>query len=91
MKNPNSFNIQISTNGQISAIYFDDLVGLCEQGKTEIKRASHVEPVEGGHGWMVDMDPVGGPMIGPYRTRGEALTAEINYLDELLFDIGVEE
>ena len=48
-----------------------------------IARASHVEPGRdsaGNHCWLADMSPVGGPILGPYATRGRALTAELVWL-----------
>ena len=63
---------------QIRFIYNDDLAGLMEQGHTTIKRASHVEPCEGG--WKADLAPVDGPILGPFNKRSEALQEEVNWL-----------
>ena len=70
--------IIISKEGQIRFIYKDDLLGLSELGKTIIQRASHVEPC--GAGWQADMSPVNGPVLGPFKTRGEALQHEVDWL-----------
>ena len=48
-------------------------------GKLQITRASHVEPDSDGN-WLVDMGPSGGPVLGPFGMRGEALTAERGWL-----------
>ena len=48
-------------------------------GKLQITRASHVEPDSDGN-WWADMGPVGGPVLGPFGTRGEALQAERGWL-----------
>ena len=44
--------------------------GLLGLGKLQITRASHVEPDLDGN-WWADMGPVGGPVLGPFGTRGE--------------------
>lgn len=56
------------------------LKGLKGLGPQRTKRASHVEPE--GEAWTADMSPVGGPKLGPYASRGEALAAEFRYLVE---------
>jgi hypothetical protein len=71
-------DIIISKTGQTRFIYNDALLGLAEQGKTEVRRASHVEPCSGG--WKADMSPVDGPVLGPYVTRAEALGHEVDWL-----------
>lgn len=63
---------------QIRFIYNDELAGLMDQGKTVVKRASHVEPCEGG--WQADLRPVLGPVLGPYKRRDVALKAEVEWL-----------
>jgi len=72
-------DIMIATDGTIRAIYSDDLRELLEEGQTTIKRASHVEPCPGG--WSADMSPVGGPVLGPYKTRAQALGREVAWLE----------
>lgn len=66
--------------GQIRFLYDDDLVDLLGLGKAETRRASHVEPVPGG--WTADMGPAGGPVLGPYPLRQQALDAEREWLGE---------
>ena len=46
-----------------------------EIGQLQITRASHVEPDAEGN-WWADMGPSGGPMLGPFKSRSEALEAE---------------
>jgi hypothetical protein len=48
-------------------------------------RASHVEPDDVGD-WYADLEPVGGPKLGPFKTRRMALAAEIDWLDAQLRD-----
>jgi hypothetical protein len=64
---------------QIRFIYNDDLSNLMNQGKTVVKRASHVEP-DGNGRWIADMSPVNGPVLGPYNRRDEALQREVEWL-----------
>lgn len=64
-------------------------------GATAIARASCVEPSpmriesEGNDsagwgwtwGWTADLSPVGGPVLGPFALKNDALEAERNWLD----------
>lgn len=73
--------ITILPDGTIEAIYSDELADLFAQGTTTVTRASHVEPAPGG--WTADMTPRFGPdapVLGPFPSRGEALAAEVAYL-----------
>lgn len=49
-------------------------------GRLSHRRASYVEPVGHGH-WSADLSPVGGPTLGPYAKRSEALEAEGEWLE----------
>lgn len=68
----------------IRAVYADDLAGLMAEGRASIRRASHVEPAADGAGWTADLSPVGGPILGPFPLRAEALAAETAYLNQAL-------
>jgi hypothetical protein len=76
--------IKISPDGELSFIYDDRLASLLDEGDAHTHRASNVEPAEGG-GWTADMGPSGGPVLGPFRLREEALAAEVAWLKEHLF------
>mgnify|MGYP001614302368 CR=1 FL=1 len=77
MKNqPHS--IAIRPDGTIVLIYTDDLESLASAGRAVIARASHVEPAPGG--WTADMSPSGGPILGPFRLRQQALDAEVEWI-----------
>jgi hypothetical protein len=80
-------------NGRIQAIAPDDLGFLEQLGLCTVRRASHVEPVptDTGTQWAADLSPVGGPMLGPYRTRSEALAAELAWLEPRLGNIQFHE
>jgi len=66
-------------NGVITFVYDDGLSGLLDLGPHSIVRASFVEPAPTG-GWTADMKPSGGPLLGPFHLRAEALTAEREWL-----------
>lgn len=72
-------HIIVEPSGTVKLIYEDDLRGLLANGKSEIKRVSHVEPTIDGR-WAADLSPVNGPTLGPYDTRKEALDSEVAYL-----------
>lgn len=75
--------IIVAPNGMLRFIYDDDLGSMLQDiASLSISRASHVEPNEHGHGWTADMSPVGGPILGPFDTRSEALIEEVNWLNE---------
>ncbi|MCH8148981.1 MAG: hypothetical protein IH987_13545 [Planctomycetes bacterium] len=72
-------NVNISGDGTIQFIYSDALQPMLELGKPTVRRASHVEPTDDGR-WTADLAPVGGPVIGPFALRKQALEAEIAWL-----------
>lgn len=65
--------------GRVRFLYDDALLGLMGQGNATTRRASHVEPAADG-GWNADLSPVGGPVLGPYGRRQEALDAERKWI-----------
>lgn len=83
----------IDKEGNVLTIYDDSLTEFTEQGGTiTTKRASHVEPADvfgDGGLWTADLSPVGGPALGPFRTRKEALDAELKWLDQNLAEIKI--
>jgi hypothetical protein len=72
-------NLIIEMDGQIRGVYGEE-IALDALGSPRISRASHVEPDERGR-WLADMAPVGGPVLGPFERRSEALDAEVAWLD----------
>jgi hypothetical protein len=68
----------VGCDGGVRCIY-DETLDLREIGKLQITRASHVEPDDEGY-WWADMGPVDGPVLGPFRSRTEALRAEKGWL-----------
>jgi hypothetical protein len=68
----------IQPDGAVRCIY-DEAIDLHALGRPVIRRASQVEPNADGH-WHADLSPVGGPKLGPFRHRSDALTAETAWL-----------
>jgi hypothetical protein len=68
----------VDAGGGVRCVYGGEL-DLRELGKLQITRASHVEPDRDGF-WWADMGPSGGPVLGPYGSRTEALQAERGWL-----------
>ena len=74
----NDMELVVGLDGMARCIY-DEALDLREIGKLQITRASHVEPDRNGY-WWADMGPSGGPVLGPYGSRTEALQAERGWL-----------
>lgn len=72
-------NLIIEKNGLVRGIYGEE-IALDVLGPPRISRASHVEPDANGR-WLADLSPVGGPVLGPYDKRSEALEAEVAWLE----------
>ena len=69
----------VAPGGRVEAVY-GELIDLAELGRLRIRRASHVEPGPDGR-WAADLSPVGGPVLGPFRRRSDALDAEQGWLE----------
>ena len=90
MTEPTEMELVVGMDGGVRCIY-DEALDLRALGKLQITRASHVEPDSDGN-WWADMGPVGGPVLGPFGTRAEALQAERGWLlQEPLIEEGVRE
>ena len=81
----------IRPDGTVLALYTDalDFRALAQalaSGPPEITRASRVEPTPDGR-WTADLDPVGGPELGPFDLRDEALVAERAWLRRNLLGV----
>jgi hypothetical protein len=70
--------LRVAPDGTVRAIY-GEAIDLAALGRPSIARASHVEPDAEGR-WSADLTPVGGPVLGPFRCRTEALAAEERWL-----------
>jgi hypothetical protein len=71
--------IVITPEGIVRCLY-DEAFDLRALGRPVIRRGSHVEPDNEGH-WSADLSPVGGPVLGPFHSRSEALAAERDWLE----------
>lgn len=76
-------DVVINDAGGIRCIYSES-IDLTQLGAATISRASHVEPTADGS-WTADMSPVGGPQLGPFLHRSEALKAEVSWLRQHWF------
>ena len=69
----------IDPTGGVRCLY-DETLPLADFGRLNIARGSIVEPTAAGH-WTADLSPVGGPLLGPFTTRSQALDAEREWLE----------
>ncbi|MEQ8786695.1 MAG: hypothetical protein RIC55_10370 [Pirellulaceae bacterium] len=69
----------ISPQGTLRCVY-DETLDLHGLGRLAISRGSHVEPDELGR-WHADLSPAGGPTLGPFALRSEALAAERDWFE----------
>jgi hypothetical protein len=70
--------LRIDPHGNVMCLYGEAL-DLTRLGKLSLRRASHVEPDEEGQ-WWADLAPAGGPRLGPFDKRSQALAAETDWL-----------
>ena len=68
----------VHADGSLRCLY-DEAVDLSALGVVAIRRASYVEPTDQGQ-WQADLSPVGGPVLGPFTLRSNALAAEVEWL-----------
>ena len=68
----------VQSNGTVHCLYGEEL-DLDQLGLLKISRGSLVEPTFDGC-WTADLSPVDGPVLGPFRSRTEALQAERGWL-----------
>jgi hypothetical protein len=72
-------DLVVGPGGLIRAIYGEAL-DLRALGRPSVTRASRVEPDAEGR-WLADLGPVGGPVLGPFDLRSDALAAEVAWLE----------
>lgn len=73
--------IVVQSDGTLRTLY-GEAIDLATLGRIIIRRASHVEPDEQGK-WWADLAPAGGPRLGPFDWRSEALAAERVWIENL--------
>ena len=71
-------DVVIARDGSLRCLY-TEMIPLAELGRLAIRRASFVEPDLCGQ-WTVSLRPLGGPELGPFGTRSQALAAEDAWL-----------
>jgi hypothetical protein len=69
----------ITPTGKVHCLYSEEL-DFGALGMPTIRRASHVEPTQQGE-WTADLSPLGGPALGPFARRSEALAAETEWIE----------
>jgi len=69
----------IENAGNVRCVY-GEAIDLAALGSLTIARGSHVEPTEDGC-WTADLSPAGGPVLGPFDHRSDALAAELDWLE----------
>ena len=69
----------VEPSGTVRCLY-DEAIPLSALGSLSISRGSHVEPGTQGN-WLADLSPVGGPLLGPFSLRSDALQAERAWLE----------
>ena len=78
----NTQELFVGPDGTARGLY-GELIDADALGEQTVARASHVEPHPAG-GWTADLNPSGGPVLGPYPLRSDALAAERGWLTENL-------
>lgn len=77
---PNKVTLVIEPDGDRLITTYTEEINLNEVGHVRsIKRASQVEPGSDNL-WYADMAPLGGPKIGPFERRSDALAMELAWL-----------
>jgi hypothetical protein len=73
----------VDLHGGIRCLY-TEAIDLATLGELSIRRVSRVEPDRTGR-WWADLKVLGGPRLGPYPRRSEALKAEVAWVERFLF------
>lgn len=74
--------LRFDADGTATTVYTETL-DLASLGSVHLARASHVEPNPDAT-WSADLSPVGGPLLGPFGRRSEAIAAEVAWLERWL-------
>lgn len=72
--------IHVSADGKLTFVYDDDCAELLREGNAQVTRASRIEPwgQQGGE-WFAEI--YGGPTLGPFALRREAIAAEVAWIE----------
>jgi hypothetical protein len=71
--------IIIQPDGNPRCVYAE-VIDIAQLGRVNIRRGSHVEPNDASQ-WIANLSPVGGPLLGPFALRSQALNAERHWLE----------
>jgi hypothetical protein len=71
--------LTVSPAGEARCLY-TEAIDLAALGSLTIARASNVEPLADGR-WIADLGLSGGPILGPFPKRSDALAAESEWLE----------
>jgi hypothetical protein len=71
--------LRVDPGGGVRCLY-SETIDLHALGAATIRRASRVEPDARGK-WWAELAPVGGPTLGPFLLRSQALDAEQAWLE----------
>ena len=69
----------IGRDGTVRGIY-GEVIDLAALGPLDINVPAMWSPMRQGR-WMADLSPVGGPVLGPFDRRSDALAAEVYWLE----------
>lgn len=71
--------IDVLPTGELRFLWDDRLASLTSVGTATVRRVSDVEPDAAG-AWWADLVRIGGPRLGPFTLRAEAIGAEVAWL-----------
>ncbi len=80
--------LRVDPDGSVRCVYAE-AIDLSLLGSVSIRRAGRVEPDRTGS-WWADLKVLGGPRLGPYSRRSEALKAEAAWVERFLFGTKVD-
>jgi hypothetical protein len=73
-------SINIAPDGTVRFIYDESLKRVIEAGVSTIQRASFLTQQTDGQ-WLANLEPVKGPILGPFATRDLAIEAERDWIN----------
>ena len=72
--------VYVDEKGGLQFIYQEE-INMEELGTSSIRRASDVEPTEHSQ-WFANLARSGGPALGPFKNRSEAIEAELIWIQD---------